>query len=271
MPTCRNCSSNPVVSHISRGEKICPECLKRLSRVVCCYCRIDFHQLERDAKNPEQVPVCDHCKHNLNTLQTEPSYCEFCGNKAAWTGSLCHNCDRQRDKYGEPCQCIKCNLYCAFRREPDMKDDQLMCLLCTRAIKLDERDKSRKRRSSVMDDYARTAELKEHLEESGYREMEAQMLLDRYERQRGVQKLDNQKEIDELRKQLVSKSDQMEQLQQDNVKLRRQLAELRGRMEQMHKDHQRDQDASSATLLKDMVDDLRSENAKLKAALLRNS
>lgn len=126
-----------VWSIISRWIIIC----RKLPRSICPYCKLEFHILKKNAKDPK--PICQKCKDNKK-LYGEPVHCKYCGNRCAFNGDICDICKRHKEKYGEPKICSNCKHNCAFIKpeNPSTIDNKLYCHKCYKNFKHESKKRS---------------------------------------------------------------------------------------------------------------------------------
>jgi len=138
---CVNCHEQPY----SSAERLCDKCLRKLERVECAYCRIDFHQLSVDA-DAQRTPACHECRKKATAFGA-PSACAYCSVVAAWSGGKCSRCERLELEHGPPGACVECKLVCAFDKDEAQRakvDGLLLCFLCTRKYKRRRHEEERK-------------------------------------------------------------------------------------------------------------------------------
>jgi hypothetical protein len=138
---CVNCHEQPYNS----AERLCDKCLRKLERVECSYCCIDFHQLSVDAES-QRTPACHECGKKASAFGA-PSACAYCNVVAAWSGGKCSRCERLELEHGPPQACAECKLVCAFDKDEAQRakvDGLLLCFLCTRKYKRRRHDEERK-------------------------------------------------------------------------------------------------------------------------------
>ncbi|KAL0205617.1 hypothetical protein P9112_000924 [Eukaryota sp. TZLM1-RC] len=274
MYLCRNCSSGQVDRTISKDEQLCLECLKKLRRVFCDYCHIDFHETESEAAIKDST-LCFRCRENQLLFQCKPHACCYCGCKSVFQSEICFYCEYQQSKYGHPFPCAECSTVSAFRRSPDTPDEQLLCLLCTRKRKLMERSQKRRHKNS---DGPAEKRLREELVTMTPLEADACISkLQRSYEQRlrnadillAQEKQELNSQIIDLRKQLANKTQECEKLDVQLVKAKNKVFELEGKIKYMEAEHKRELECTESHIYAERLYDLQSENARLKAQLLK--
>ncbi|KAL0228431.1 hypothetical protein RCL1_004574 [Eukaryota sp. TZLM3-RCL] len=279
MSLCKNCNTTPYDIAISKGEKICVNCIKKLERVFCSYCKLDFHLLEKDQGSFS--PICPACKDAYRKHSHAPTVCIMCCCVSAFDGQVCYNCKRQQEKYGQAHKCSKCNHFCAFQRDPHAPLDQLQCLLCTRMRKLQERETKRRSGSKESEILSKMLRVEEDL--TKLTKLEAQELINAW--QRDVLHDFSQLEahygatIQQLTLNLAdaTSSTRKETTQRDIViktkdteilNLKGEISDLKAKITIMEQKHRQDLDSSELEILRDRCDNLMSENARLKSQIL---
>ncbi|KAL0238845.1 hypothetical protein PCE1_004536 [Barthelona sp. PCE] len=151
---CLNCNERPLCPE-AKAEPLCLDCLKRLNRHTCDFCKIDHHLMERD-ENAENK-LCFDCRRYFKRYQEEPTFCSYCAHKACFGGkSICYRCEKQEVKYGSPSACEDCGKLSAFSSPSILSksEGRTICFWCLREFltqKRREKSMSRKRTAKQTD------------------------------------------------------------------------------------------------------------------------
>ena len=117
---CQNCLKKIKDKQLlGKGERLCKNCLRKLPRCSCVFCKLSFHLLDsqRDAavaaaqgassshstgsspmvSSPVACPECTERKAQFG----EPKNCEYCQLRSAFVGSRCHYCTKSETRFGE--------------------------------------------------------------------------------------------------------------------------------------------------------------------------